>query len=166
LNTIINPILTQSITGTVLDPSNLTVPLISKVNFKYHFSTNKFYLLFKNITLATTATTSSLSIHNNLTFTSVLCIPAFTSARTKFQFQSIDSTLQQQFGDITSASIVSVGQNIDGFKDDYFQWKLINPNVSTVKLPTYYNDTVQFDLGIVTNTRINLIKFGFRGIYF
>jgi hypothetical protein len=116
--------------------------------------------------LATTATTLSLLIHNNLTFTSVLCFPAFTSSRTVFKFQSIDSTSQEQFGDITSASIVSAGQNIDGFKDDYFRWKLINPNVSTVKLPKYYNDTVEFDLGIVTNTRIHLLKFGFKRIYF
>ena len=88
-----------------------------------------------------------------MTFTSVLCIPPYTSARTVFKFQSIDNTTKSQFGDITSASILSVGQNIDGFADDYFKWQFINAAVATNYTPAYYNDTIEFDLGIVTNTR-------------
>lgn len=70
-----------------------------------------------------------------------------------FKFQSIDNSTNKQFGDITSASIISIGQNVDGISDDYFKWNLISPVISTVASPSFYNDTVQFDLGIVTNTR-------------
>ena len=82
-----------------------------------------------------------------------MCIPPYRSVGVKFQFQTINANTSMQFGDIIFANITSVGQNVDGFAKDFYNLKLIPTTISTTATPSYYNDTLVFDLGIVTNTR-------------
>jgi hypothetical protein len=80
-----------------------------------------------------------------------LYIPAYTSVRVKYRFQALDNSVNQ-FGHILSANVTSVGRNVDGFAKDFYTTSLISPVYSTVLASPFYKETVEIDLGIVTNT--------------
>ncbi len=76
-----------------------------------------------------------------------LSIPLYKSSRVKIIFltKSWQSSKVEKFGRIKSLNILTIGRNVDGFKKE-LQAGMIKPVYSDI------NDTVEMELGVITNT--------------
>ena len=102
--------------------------------------------------LSTISTTAYL---RQLVSTQVqISIPLFYNLRTKITLKCVDNKTNQQFADIKSLRVISLGQNIDGLFNEYN--KSLMPTIfnTSVLNAQFYKDTAILDLGIITNTGI------------
>ncbi|RNA15674.1 hypothetical protein BpHYR1_008571 [Brachionus plicatilis] len=131
LNNFEYPSLTQTLTVTVKDPTDL----VSNVSELYSF---------------TEQPGQQVSIRQSLKLNISLKIPPYSNCRTKIIFSCVDKTSGRQFCQINSTRIVSFGKNVDGLKNEYLNNLILTEfNRSAM---TFYNDMAILDLGIVTNT--------------
>lgn len=73
-------------------------------------------------------------------------IPIYTTAKTLIRFQAIDSITKYNFAYIIDANIESMGRNIN----NSFKFGKYTPRIYSYQGFEY--DSVEFNMGIITNT--------------
>ena len=100
--------------------------------------------------MSLSALSFSAGIRNSLALQVTLTIPPNSNVKTVIQFKCVDST--GQFANIESLKIVSMGRNINGLMREYNASLLVPTYYTSGVGESFYNDSVSFDLGIITNT--------------
>ena len=86
-----------------------------------------------------------------------ISIPLFYNLRTKITVTCVDNKTNQQYANIKSFKVISLGQNIDGLSNEYNKSLIPTVYNTTVLNAQYYKDTAILDLGIITNTGFTTI---------
>lgn len=87
-----------------------------------------------------------LSSFHDTTIHFALKIEAYTTAKTLIRFKAIDPTTNYNFAYIIDAGVVYMGRNIN----NSLKFNSYNPKIYSSM--GYEDDTVDIDMGILTNT--------------
>lgn len=90
-----------------------------------------------------------------------LKFPPYSNIRTILRFSCVDPSSNRQLCNIKSVLITSIGRNIDGLNNEYKKNILQPVYFRSIPGMIFYNDSVNFDLGIITNTSKFQIMFVF-----
>jgi hypothetical protein len=102
----------------------------------------------------------SVSIKQLVTFRVNINIPPNSNLPANFTFTCASPGFQ--YGHIKAIRVISMGRNIDGLMREYNASFLSPTFYSTNSSATFYTDSANFDLGIITNTGNYYYYFSFH----
>ncbi len=125
----------------------MTVIFSNKKNILLPFS------IKNDLTIGFSSTPNLIvSIRQTVNIKFKINVPSFSNIRLMVNFSCVQSGVQ--FARIDALGISSIGKNIDGLEKEY-QAQLLKPVFSRKdSSANFHQDTVEFDLGIITNTSI------------